>query len=219
MPASSMTVIVAELFSLGFLAGLALAIPLGPMALMLISTTVSRGWRYGVVGGAGMALVDFLYAFAVFFLGSAIVRLLDQFQSLLVVVGSMILIALGVVTATKNLRELKQPTNSPTKQLDQKSLLGTLGVFMAATVVNPPTALYFLAITPAVTALAHEGWESPLVFSFGVLIGSGIWQQLVAVGGLGLRKLSGPKARAIIGILGGALMVVLAIGLMIRGLA
>lgn len=208
-----------ELFGLGFLAGLALAIPLGPMALMLISTTVSKGWRYGVVGGAGMALVDFLYALAVFFLGSAIVGLLAEFQNALVVLGAMILIALGLITAYKNFREFQKPTHSPIKSLDRNSLLGTLGVFMAATVVNPPTALYFLAITPSVSSLAHDGWVSALIFAAGVLLGSGIWQQLIALGGMGLRRFTQSRARAVIGIIGGSLIVVLAIGLMIRGLA
>ena len=43
-----------DLFVIGFFAGLALAIPVGPMAIMLINTTLEKGWRTGVAGASAM---------------------------------------------------------------------------------------------------------------------------------------------------------------------
>ena len=47
-----------ELFTIGFFAGLALAIPVGPMAIMLINTTLEKGWRHGVAGASAMAVTE-----------------------------------------------------------------------------------------------------------------------------------------------------------------
>jgi hypothetical protein len=53
----SRQVVMSDLFVIGFFAGLALAIPVGPMAIMLINTTLEKGWRTGVAGASAMATV------------------------------------------------------------------------------------------------------------------------------------------------------------------
>ena len=85
----------AEIFAIGFFAGLALAIPVGPMAIMLINTTLDKGWRHGVAGASAMATVDFLYALTVFLLGSAITSFFADWGQLLSQIGALILLALG----------------------------------------------------------------------------------------------------------------------------
>ena len=47
-------------FGLGFL----VALQLGPMSLFLIRSTLRRGWGVGLAIGAGIAVVDALYAAA-----------------------------------------------------------------------------------------------------------------------------------------------------------
>ena len=46
----------------GFGLGFAVALQLGPMSLFLIRSTLRGGWRVGVAVGAGIAVVDALYA-------------------------------------------------------------------------------------------------------------------------------------------------------------
>src|SRR5205085_10061519 len=86
-------------FGLGFL----VALQLGPMSLFLIRSTVRVGWRAGLAIGAGVALVDGLYAAA----GSAgAAPLLDigPIRIVLGILGAAILIALGLRTLYGALR-------------------------------------------------------------------------------------------------------------------
>ena len=96
-----------ELFAIGFVAGLALAIPVGPMAIMLINTTLEKGWRHGVAGASAMATVDFLYALTVFLLGHAIASFFATWGQLLSLLGAAVLLALGLFTLIRNLKLLK----------------------------------------------------------------------------------------------------------------
>ncbi len=207
-----------ELFAVGFFAGLALAIPVGPMAIMLIGVTMQKGWRHGSVGALGMSLVDFSYAVTVFLVGQLILSFLGEWSLALIIAGGLILLILGVNTLIQNLKLLSVSETEPKFDKTGVTLGGTLAIFMGATLFNPPTALYFVALIPSVAPLAQgTGINSALAFSLGVFLGSGIWQQTLALAGLGLRKVTTNKVRALIGSIGGVLIIALAVGLIIRG--
>ena len=208
-----------ELFTIGFLAGLALAIPVGPMAIMLVNTTISRGLRHGVVGALGMATVDGTYALAVFVIGGLIASVLTTLKLALGLVGAAILLVLGIQTLVKNLKLIGQ------KDIDSLALGGsgsvakTFGTFVAATVVNPPTALYFLAIAPNVANMGYElTLTNVLVFAFAVLVGSLIWQEALVFVGLAVRGITTNRFRVWLGLLGGLLIITLALSIGYRAL-
>lgn len=209
-----------ELFAFGFAAGLALAIPVGPMAIMLINTTMARGWRHGSIGAFGMAFTDFSYAFTVFVLGHAVSSFFSQWGSLLSLIGAAILLALGLQTVFKNLRLLGDSPEAVAPARAGKTYLATLAIFIGATIMNPPTALYFLGITPSLTELANDNvWLAAITFAVGVFVGSIIWQEGLALAGIGLRKITGNKIRAIVGSIGGLLIIALAISLAVKALS
>jgi threonine/homoserine/homoserine lactone efflux protein len=210
---------VLDLFAFGFAAGLALAIPVGPMAIMLINTTMSRGWRHGVLGALAMAVIDFSYALVVFLVGALIANFLSDWGVLLSLIGAAILIALGTQTLIRNIVLLKKPDNQDMTSMTNGSHRKTFVTFAGATALNPPTALYFLAIAPTLSGLSSDTGLAPaIIFAGGVFVGSIIWQEGLALAGLGLRSLTTNKVRAIVGTVGGALIIVLAISLAIRGL-
>jgi threonine/homoserine/homoserine lactone efflux protein len=210
---------VLDLFTFGFAAGLALAIPVGPMAIMLINTTMSRGWRHGVLGALAMAVIDFSYALVVFLVGSLIANFLSDWGVLLSLTGAAILLALGAQTLIRNVRLLNKPDHLDANAETSGSRRKTFATFAGATVLNPPTALYFLAIAPTVSGFSSDtGLVPALIFAGGVFIGSIIWQEGLALAGLGLRALTTNRVRAVVGTIGGALIIALAISLAIRGL-
>ena len=209
-----------QLFSIGFAAGLALAIPVGPMAIMLINTTISRGWRHGVIGALAMASVDGLYAASVFFVGGAIATWLNAWSLYLSLGGAAILLYLGLATLLKNLHLLSKAPEEKQREVQLGSRRKTYLTFFGATVVNPPTALYFLALAPSAAKLATESLASGgIAFAIGVFVGSIIWQESLALAGVGLRAITHGKLRAFIGALGGALIIALAIAMAVRALA
>ena len=212
-------------FAIGFAAGLALAVPVGPMAILIIETTTSRGWRFGATGGFAMASVDFAYALVVFLVGTSVAGFLADWGKLLTLTGAAILIWLGATTLTRNFKRLRSASNeavessASAKKIHGESILSTFGVFAAATLFNPPTALYFLAIAPTIAHSAAGTPSAGLIFAFGVFVGSGIWQQTLAAGGMLPRKASGPRLQAVTGLVGGVLILVLAASIAVRGLA
>ena len=209
-----------ELFSIGFFAGLALAIPVGPMAIMLINTTLERGWRSGVAGASAMATVDFLYALAVFLLGHAISVFFATWGQLLSLAGAAILLALGLVTLLRNVKLLRNKTEEIKAAKFGRTPLGTFTIFAGATILNPPTALYFLGIAPSVANLESTNVvANAFTFAIGVFVGSVIWQQALALTGTTLRRFSQIRVRVFFGLIGGALIIALAISLAIKAIA
>jgi threonine/homoserine/homoserine lactone efflux protein len=204
-----------ETFGIGFFAGLALAIPMGPMAIMLLATTFERGWKHGAIGGFAMASVDFTYALVVALLGSTIANFFTAWKTPLTLVGALILVILGASTIRRNWRPVEAASGRP---VASGSLGKTYLTFAAATVINPPTAIYFFSIAPSVGGQVSLGVSS-LVFAIGVLIGSGIWQESLALAGLGMRRVVSDQLRSRIGVLGGFLIVALAAYLAWRALS
>lgn len=209
-----------ELFTVGFLAGLALAIPVGPMAILLVNTTIERGIRHGIVGALAMASIDFSYAFSVFSLGQIIAQFVGDFGIWLSLGGALILIALGLQTLSRNLRLLGKPDATPIVGDAKTGLIGTYAKFAGATVLNPPTALYFLAIAPSLgvsasvetsNLVASHLFLAALIFAIGVFVGSVLWQEGLALAGLGLRQITSNRVRPWIGSIGGILIIGLAI--------
>lgn len=80
-------------FGLGFL----VAAQIGPMSLFLIRSTLRGGWLLGVSVGAGIAIVDGLYA-AAGSAGAAPALEIEPVRLLLGVVGAGVLLWLGVRT-------------------------------------------------------------------------------------------------------------------------
>ena len=209
-----------ELFTIGFLAGLALAIPVGPMAIMLINTTLEKGWRHGVAGASAMASIDFSYALVVFLLGHAVSSFFSTWGQLLSLIGAAILLALGFNTLWRNYKLMKNVTADVSAAKSGSTPAKTYLLFAGATILNPPTALYFLGIAPSVAGVESTNFVwSAIIFAIGVFVGSVIWQQALALTGTTLRRFAQNKVRVFFGLIGGALIVALAISLAIKALA
>jgi threonine/homoserine/homoserine lactone efflux protein len=213
-------VVINELFSIGFFAGLALAIPVGPMAIMLINTTLEKGWRHGVAGASAMASIDFSYALVVFLLGHAVSTFFSTWGQLLSLLGALILLALGLITLVRNIRLIRKSATEVSAAKSGSTPARTYLLFAGATILNPPTALYFLGIAPSVAQVSAENFlASALVFALGVFVGSVIWQQALALTGTTLRRFAQNKFRIFFGLIGGALIIALAVSLAVKALS
>ena len=210
---------IAELFIFGLTAGLALAIPVGPMALLLIDTTLRFGLRVGAAGALAMASVDATYAVVVFLAGSAVASILGTYGIWFTLIGAAILLGLGAQTIYKALSQRRASEGSSGAQVEATTAGKTFLKFAAATVVNPPTALYFLAITPSLVGLTgSDPVAATFAFASGVFLGSAVWQQALALSGAAIRGITTPRVRTWLSLAGGAMIVALAIVLAARAL-
>lgn len=204
-----------EIFLAGFFAGLALAIPLGPMAILLIGTTLRGGRGVGSSGALAMATVDACYAAIVFAFGNLVIGALSQWLFPWRILGSAILVIIAGKIWFDSRKTLELGTNTPSSLAQGRAL--TFVKFFGLTIINPATAFYFVGITPSVSSLnSSQGLAvGSLVFAGGVFFGSLIWQlTLVQMGSLTAR-FTDQKVQNQIQKFGAVLILLLAAGLLL----
>jgi threonine/homoserine/homoserine lactone efflux protein len=126
-----------------FLFGIAIAAPVGPIALLLIHTGLNHRLSTALSAALGVALADLTYAVLALATGSGLVRLLHAHQRAFQLTSSSVLILLGVWLAAKALRE-PVPTGSGTPPSTRAPNLIQLYLL---TLANPLTILLFAAFS------------------------------------------------------------------------
>ena len=168
-------------FGLGFL----VALQLGPMSLLLIRSTLRDGLRVGLAIGAGVAVVDALYA-AAGAAGAASLLTIGPLRLVLGALGTAVLVWLGVRTIVAAVR-VRAGLEVPGDVGDPRRAFRTS---LGATASNPLT----IASWAGIFAAASTGTSAaavPLVV--GVALGSATWMTLLASGVAVARRSVGPR--------------------------
>jgi threonine/homoserine/homoserine lactone efflux protein len=164
----------------GFAAGLAIAMQVGAVSLLLVETAVARGLRIGVASGLGVATVDLLFAAAAAVAGGTAGAALSEHETAirLVAAGTLAAIALHGLAA---FRRSRAPTPTAPADEDGAGARGHYFRFVAITLVNPLTIASFAAVATslplgspgAATAFAagvggaSAGWHVALTLAAG----------------------------------------------------
>lgn len=158
------------------LIGLSIAAPVGPIALLIMQRTLTRGFAFGAASGLGAALADALYGAAA---GFGFVAASDQLASLsqwLSLVGALFLAYLGL----KALAARPADKAAETK-VAGGSLLVAFASTLLLTLTNPMTILAFLAVFASLGVAAGEGSDvAAATVVLGVFLGSLLWQTSLA---------------------------------------
>ena len=83
----------------GFLVGICASAPLGPVAILMIQKSLSKGHLAGFLSGLGATVSDTCYAFIAIFALAFAQRFIDAHQSLILLVGGIILVLVGASMA------------------------------------------------------------------------------------------------------------------------
>lgn len=169
-------------FGLGFL----VALQLGPMSLLLIRSTLRDGVRVGLAIGAGVAVVDALYA-ALGAAGAASLLTIGPLRLAFGVLGTAVLVWLGVKTLLAAVR-VRAGLEGPDDVGDPRRAFRTS---LGATASNPLTIASWAGIFAAATT-GTSAAAVPLVV--GVALGSATWMGLLASGVAVARRSVGPRA-------------------------
>ena len=79
----------------GFLVGICASAPVGPIAILVVQKSLSKGHKAGFVSGLGASVVDTLYASIAIFALAFAQRFIDEHQTIILIAGGLILAALG----------------------------------------------------------------------------------------------------------------------------
>ncbi len=169
----------------GILMGLAIAAPVGPIALLCIRRTLAQGRVIGLLTGLGAATADGLYGMVSAFGLTLLSNFLVDNTSFLQLIGGLFLCYLGVTMflAKPTLEAGAIDSAEPSELSDSlgaRALTGTFGGLVAygstlfLTLTNPATIFSFLAIFAGL-GITQSNSLSALVLVLGVFLGSALW--------------------------------------------
>lgn len=171
-------------FLIGFLTGLALVAPIGPVALTLFGLGAERGRRAALAGAVGVVLADTLTmpialgsAGYLASLDSGVVRAFEVVMGL-----ALVALAVSTLVATDRARRAVAGIRRPARTLAVMTVVNPLSlVAWAGVALALPTSLR----SPAALA----------VFGLGLVLASAFWHSglAMAAGSLGRRMGDGPR--------------------------
>jgi threonine/homoserine/homoserine lactone efflux protein len=156
-----------ELFLRGIAAGVAISAPVGPVNVLCVSRTISKGWRSGVVSGLGAAAADTLYGSVAGFSISIVIGFLLREQSKLRLFGGILLVLLGLWYYWKRPDSLTNTQNGA----DHSDFVTTF----LLNLTNPTTVLSFLAVLAVLGLSEHRAAWLTLIMVGGIFAGSMAW--------------------------------------------
>lgn len=155
----------------GILVGIAVSIPLGPIGVMIVQRTLTRGNWAGFFSGVGAAISDLVYALIAGYGFSLIISFIEVHQLSLQVAGGAVLMAFGVYTFLQNpIKQIRAP-----RKTNLNYWQDVVSTF-ALTITNPLAVFTFLIIFTSFDIFV-EAQENNLIYVvlIGVFLGALLW--------------------------------------------
>ena len=202
----------------GLVAGLGVAVPVGAITLLIIDTGIRSGFRQAFAAGAGAAGADFLYALVAAVGGAVVAAWLAGAAKVFAVAGGVVLVVLGAwgLCGTGRDRTPRDPGVGWRAQRD--SAWPTFVRFLALTLVNAMTVVYFAALITGTAASRHWTALDFVLFLAGAGSASLCWQTLLAAFGHVARHVLSLRTQAMLSVLGNLLVCGLGVRLALHAL-
>lgn len=196
-------------FVTGALAGAAIAIPVGAIGILIIELGIRRGFRAAAAAGLGAATADGLYATLAALGGGAVAGVLAPIADPLRIVAVVALLVVAVLGLRRALTSGRVEAQAP---VAPASAAGTYIRFLALTILNPATVIYFTALILGLPQLGTSAGER-VAFAAGAFIASAGWQvALAGMAALAHRRLPA-RYRVALSVFGYLLIIAFALGI------
>jgi threonine/homoserine/homoserine lactone efflux protein len=183
----------------GLVAGLAIAMQVGAVSLLLIEAAVTAGPRVGLAAGMGVATADLGYAAVAAAAGGAVGAVLSSHEAEIRIAAAAVLAAIALHGLARRREEPDAASVVPGRPYLR---------FLAITGANPLTIASFAAVA---AALSLDGWEAAAAFTAGVGAASAGWHVALSLAAGHAGRWVTPRIRRALAI--GGRIVVLAIAL------
>lgn len=193
----------AEAIIAGVIAGYAIAIPVGAIAVLIIHIGLTGGLRSGLAAAAGAASADAIYATVAALAGYGIATLVGPLVLPLRIVGGVVLIGIGVRGLWTVWRSADPAAVAGARPhvVHGRTYLQLLGL----TLLNPATVIYFAALAVGLPFLG--GLAERLAFAAAAFAASLSWQVLLAIFGAALGRGAGHRLRRPTMLLGNVIII------------
>jgi threonine/homoserine/homoserine lactone efflux protein len=178
----------------GFLIGMIVAAPIGPVNVICIRRTLAYGPINGFLSGLGAAVGDGIFAVIAAFGLTAAAQLIEGYTVPLKVIGGSMLIAFGIHIFNADVSALRDEAGLPVRDAGSSSLVRTILSTFALTMTNPATMFGFAALFTGLGTFAGGAdatFLGALITVAAVVSGSAAWWFAVtAVTGIFHRKIT-----------------------------
>ncbi len=159
-----------DFFLKGLAIGFSIAIAIGPIGILCIQRTVSRGFKMGILTGLGAATADGFYGIVAGTGIAAISSVLISYQPFVCGIGSLFLFWLAFNT----FRTVPAAMEGPQTEIET-SVSSFVSSFLL-TLSNPMTILMFTAIFAGLGLMGSvNGYQAASALVSGVFLGSMAW--------------------------------------------
>lgn len=146
----------------GFLVGMCASAPIGPIAILVVQKSLSKGHKAGFISGLGASVVDTLYAFVAIFALAFAQKFIEEHQNAILLVGGIVLAIVGLTMAFSDpFRKMKDDSESSVSPKD-------FGQAVAMGLSNP-MAIFVMFTLFAFFGLANDAphnWSvTPIILS------------------------------------------------------
>ena len=195
----------------GLVAGYGIAIPVGPIAILIIELGLRRGFSVALCGGAGAASADLVYATLASLAGSFLVSILKPYSTLIHTISACALIALGLYLLRASVAHAKTRIREPSVS----TRWGAYILIFGLTLLNPLTVAYFTTLILSLGSNIATSADGVASFVSGAFLASLSWQSIIAtVGGVGHERFS-PKLREFTIALGNSIIILIGVALLL----
>ena len=191
-----------QAFLLGVAAGYAIAIPFGPVAILIVRTGIRQGLRAAAAAGAGTATADLVFATIAMLFGAAA----SAFLAPILPAARLIAGAALAVIAVRGLLAVPQELNRESRETRPGN---TYLLFLGLTMLNPPTVIYFISLAVALPEVSAD-FASRAAFVVGAFLSSLSWQELLALAGAMLHGRLTPRLQRITALVSTVIILALA---------
>jgi threonine/homoserine/homoserine lactone efflux protein len=193
---------VGQAFLLGVAAGYAIAIPFGPIAILIVRTGVREGLRPAAAAGAGTATADLVFATVAMLFGAAA----SAFVGPILPVARLVA---GAALAVIALRGLLATPQAIEREPGTVRAGNTYLLFLGLTMLNPPTVIYFVSLAIALPEVSAD-LASRAAFVIGAFLASLSWQEVLAFVGSMLHGRLTPRLQRITAVVSSLIILALA---------
>ena len=163
------------LFFKGILIGVLMSFPFGPMGLLCIHRTLNNGRTSGFLSGMGVATADTIYAVIAGFGVSFIVHFLEAGQFYFHLLGSTIILLLGLRIFLSNpVKKFRY------RNVEDKRRIWHFFSGLFLTLTNPFILFAFLAVFTTLNLFDRDSFAPAFTIITGIFAGSSAWWFLIS---------------------------------------
>ncbi len=158
----------------GLLIGAAIAMPVGPICMLIIRRSLAQGFAAGAATGLGAASADGFYGAVAGFGLASVASFLVTAHTPLRAIGGLALILIGLLSFRDSPREAGSAAFA-------QSLPAAYLSALLLTLANPLTIISFAAVFAGLGIVETAGsYKAAAIFVAAIFIGSALWQLLVS---------------------------------------